>query len=84
MAGGTDKKTEQPTRRKLKKAREKGQVARSREVPAAAVLLGVVLMLYYFGQDFFHFPLYPIRTIGALHFSQYSPSNMTFPFWGRG
>ncbi|MBN2319529.1 MAG: flagellar biosynthesis protein FlhB [Acidobacteria bacterium] len=54
MAGGTDKKTEQPTRRKLKKAREKGQVARSREVPAAAVLMGVVLMLYYFGKDFFH------------------------------
>ncbi len=52
MAGGTDKKTEQPTRRKLKKAREKGQVARSREVPAAAVLLGVVLLLYYFGRNF--------------------------------
>ncbi len=52
MAGGTDKKTEQPTRRKLKKAREKGQVARSREVPAAAVLLSVVLLLYYFGKNF--------------------------------
>ncbi|MBN2241201.1 MAG: flagellar biosynthesis protein FlhB [Acidobacteria bacterium] len=54
MAGGTDKKTEQPTRRKLKKAREKGQVARSREVPAAAVLMGVILIFYYFGQNFFH------------------------------
>lgn len=54
MPGGTDKKTEQPTRRKLKKAREKGQVARSREIPAAAVLMGVVLMLFYFGKDFWH------------------------------
>ena len=54
MAGGTDKKTEQPTRRKLKKAREKGQIARSREIPSAAVLIGIVLLLYYFGQNFLH------------------------------
>lgn len=54
MAGSTDKKTEQPTFRKLKKAREKGQVARSREVPAAAVFFGVVVSLYYFGNYFFH------------------------------
>lgn len=53
MAGQTDKKTEQPTFKKLRKAREKGQVARSREVPAAAVLTGVVIILYYLGPDFF-------------------------------
>jgi flagellar biosynthetic protein FlhB len=54
VAETTDKKTEQPTQRKLRKAREKGQVARSREVPSAAVLLGVLVVLYYGGQSFFH------------------------------
>ena len=51
MAGATDKKTEKPTSRKLKKARDKGQIARSKEVSAAAVLIGVLLMLMYFGQN---------------------------------
>jgi flagellar biosynthesis protein FlhB len=50
MAGGNDNRTEQPTRRKLEKARDKGQVARSREVPSAAVLFGGLIMLFYFGQ----------------------------------
>jgi flagellar biosynthesis protein FlhB len=50
MAGGNDNRTEQPTRRKLEKAREKGQVARSKEVPSAAVLFGGLVMLFYFGQ----------------------------------
>lgn len=49
MAGNKSDKTEKPTPRKLRKAREEGQVARSREVPAAAVLLGTLLLLSYFG-----------------------------------
>lgn len=53
MPGGTDKKTEQPTKRKLKKAREKGQVARSREIPMAAVLMGVLILLFFCGRSFF-------------------------------
>jgi flagellar biosynthetic protein FlhB len=53
MAEETDKKTEQPTSRKLRKAREKGQVARSREIPAAAVLMGIVITFYYFGRNLF-------------------------------
>ena len=44
-------KTEKPTARKLRKAREKGQIPRSREVPMAATLLGMVLILYYFGSN---------------------------------
>ena len=44
-------KTEKPTPRKLRKAREKGQIARSREVPMVATLLGMLLILYYFGQN---------------------------------
>ncbi len=49
MAGGSDNKSERPTRRRLEKAREKGQVARSKEVPSAAVLFGGLLVLMYFG-----------------------------------
>jgi flagellar biosynthetic protein FlhB len=49
MSGGADNKTERPTSRRLQKAREKGQVARSREVASVMVLVGVLFMLYYFG-----------------------------------
>jgi flagellar biosynthetic protein FlhB len=51
MAGGSDNRSEKPTQRRLRKAREKGQIARSREVPAAAVLLAVLITLFYFGQN---------------------------------
>jgi len=54
MAENKSSKTEKPTPRKLRKAREKGQIARSRDIPAAAVLLGVVLILYYFGRNIVH------------------------------
>jgi len=54
MAGSTENKSEKPTRRRLEKAREKGQVARSKEVPAAAVLFGGLLVLTYFGQAILH------------------------------
>ncbi len=50
MASSTDNKSEQPTRKRLEKAREKGQIARSKEVPAAAVLLGGLVVLICFGQ----------------------------------
>jgi flagellar biosynthesis protein FlhB len=50
MAGGSENRSEKPTKRRLEKAREKGQVARSREVPSAAVLFGGLLVLMYFGQ----------------------------------
>jgi flagellar biosynthesis protein FlhB len=52
MAEDKDNRTERPTRRKLDDARKEGQVARSREVPLSAVLLGCVILLYYFGQEF--------------------------------
>lgn len=47
---GSDNRSEKPTRRRLEKAREKGQVPRSKEVPLAAVLLGCLLLLLHFGQ----------------------------------
>jgi flagellar biosynthesis protein FlhB len=61
MAGGSDNKSEKPTRRRLEKAREKGQVARSKEVPASAVLIGVLLMLMYFGRNILHALEYEMR-----------------------
>ena len=42
-------KTEEPTARKLSKAREEGQVARSTELPAAAIVIGAFLMILAIG-----------------------------------
>jgi flagellar biosynthesis protein FlhB len=49
MAGGSDNRSEKPTARRLRQAHEKGQVARSKEVPAAAALISVLLMLTFYG-----------------------------------
>lgn len=45
---GGGEKTEDASSRKLEKAREEGQVAKSQEVPAVFVLLGGILSLYVF------------------------------------
>lgn len=37
--------TEEPTARKLRNARDEGQVARSMELPAAAVTIGAILTM---------------------------------------
>jgi flagellar biosynthetic protein FlhB len=41
--------TEEPTARKLRNARDEGQVARSVELPAAAVTIGAILALFMMG-----------------------------------
>ena len=41
--------TEEPTARKLRNARDEGQVARSVELPAAAVTIGAILVLFFMG-----------------------------------
>ena len=41
--------TEDPTARKLRNARDEGQVARSAELPAAAVTIGAILVLFFMG-----------------------------------
>jgi|GEM_PF-6518188 len=38
-------KTEEPTARKLQKARDDGQVARSTEMPGATVMIGAVALM---------------------------------------
>ncbi|MFM2186897.1 MAG: Flagellar biosynthetic protein FlhB [Pseudomonadota bacterium] len=50
MAEHSAEKTEQPTARSLRKAREQGQVPRSVELPAAAVTIGSILLLYFIGR----------------------------------
>ena len=49
MPADTGEKTEAPTARRLQDAREKGQVAKSADLSAAAGLLGGLLMLKFFG-----------------------------------
>ena len=45
MAESAQEKTEAPTARRLKKARDDGEVARSVELPAAAIVIGTFLLL---------------------------------------
>ena len=49
MAESSDDKTEEPTSRRLEKAREDGQVARSTELSAAAVTISAVSLLFITG-----------------------------------
>ena len=46
----SEERTEQPTHKKLREARERGQVARSREVHDAFQLAAVLIALTYFGR----------------------------------
>ncbi len=52
--GGGDssqEKTEEPSARKLEKAREDGQIPRSKDLTSTAILLSGTLGLFYFGQS---------------------------------
>jgi len=47
----SDEKTEQPTPKRLRDAREKGQVAKSQEVPSALTVMAVAIYLLAMGPD---------------------------------
>jgi flagellar biosynthesis protein FlhB len=79
MAGGKDNRSEKPSARRLRKAREKGQVARSKEVPAAAALLSVLLMLWYFGQNILQTLQVEMRWL----LSSKVPDEIYFPYLSR-
>ncbi|MDZ7642546.1 MAG: flagellar biosynthesis protein FlhB [Desulfurivibrio sp.] len=71
-------KTEEPTERRLQEARQKGDIAKSQEVPSAAVLLAGVITLYFTGEYMFE------RITGLmqfyfdnLHAINVTPANMT-------
>jgi len=44
-------RTEQPTARRLEKARKKGQVARTKEIPSVLSLLGFLAFAHFMGRD---------------------------------
>lgn len=74
--GGRDNKTEKPTQRKLRKAREKGQIARSKEVSSAGVLLGGLLLLMYFSQIILQTLEYEMKHLLAFRV----PAEITVPY----
>jgi len=76
MTAGRDNKTEKPTQRRLRKAREKGQIARSREVSSAGVLLGGILLLMFFGQTIFQTLEYEMKHLLAFRV----PSEITVSY----
>jgi flagellar biosynthetic protein FlhB len=53
MQENKQSRTEKPTPRRLRKAREKGQTARSKEVPSAMILTGVFIFLFFAGEGVF-------------------------------
>ncbi len=54
MANDSAERTEEPTARRLKRARDEGQVARSIDLSTAAVMLAAVLMLFTLGGVWFN------------------------------
>ena len=54
MADDSAERTEEPTARRLKRARDEGQVARSIDLSSAAVMLAAVLMLFGLGGVWFN------------------------------
>ena len=54
MAGDSSERTEEPTAQRLTKAREEGQLARSTELPTAAVMIAATLFFTVAGSYMFH------------------------------
>jgi len=53
MADEFQEKTEQATPRKKQKAREKGQIARSKDLTSTITMGGIIMIFYFGGQQFF-------------------------------
>ncbi|MBU0729191.1 MAG: flagellar biosynthesis protein FlhB [Proteobacteria bacterium] len=71
-------KTEEPTSRRLSEARKKGDVAKSQEVPSAAVLLASLLTFYLTGNYMLERCYIIMRHyLGNLHSINIIPGNMT-------
>lgn len=54
MTSDKSDRTEKPTPKKLQDARKKGQVAQSREIPSAMILLASLVFFYFAGGVMFH------------------------------
>ncbi len=46
-------KTEQPTPKRLRESREKGDICKSQDIPSVATVLGLTVYLYFIGPDIF-------------------------------
>lgn len=76
---GGQEKTEAPTPRRLQEAREKGDVAKSMEVPSAAVLLAGLLTLYFSSTYMLDRCAVILKHyLGHLHTIDIMPANMFF------
>jgi flagellar biosynthetic protein FlhB len=60
----SEERTEEPTAKRLEKAREDGQVARSQELSVAAMMIGIALFMLVFGGILFN----KLQTIFATGF----------------
>ncbi len=70
-------KTEEPTARRLQDARQKGDVAKSMEVPSAAVLLASLLTLYFLNDFMMHtFSMVLRHYLAILHSIQLIPDQL--------
>ena len=71
-------KSEAPTPRRIQEARKKGDVAKSMEVPSAAVLLAGLMTLYFTSEHMLRRMADMLRHfLGNLHTIQIIPANMT-------
>lgn len=66
-------KTEKATPQRRQESKRKGQVAKSQEVPAALILLGVLLLLYFMGDSI----LEQLLSIFKIYFLQYMGWELT-------
>ena len=64
-----EEKTEQPTPRKRQEVREKGEVAKSRELPSVAVLIAALVTLTVFGNHIFSHLQFMMKDAFSLHIS---------------
>lgn len=69
MAGDAGDKKHEPTQHRRDKAREEGQVARSQDLGAAAVLVGALVVILYLGGDITRF------------LAEYTRRQLSEPMW---
>jgi len=80
MAAGAEERTEAPTPKRRREARDKGQVARSQELPAAVLMLSAFLALWLVGPALWQ-SLAAIMVAALAHEAPYRLDNL-FPLIG--
>lgn len=82
MAEDAHEKTEDPTSKKLEQARNKGQIARSRELSTTLVLIGSATALLLFGQGIAVALFRVMQRMFTLSRDETYDSNHMFQAWG--